>query len=95
MKTTTTYPGVKMAISQDGGRVLFTMTTPEGDVREFRTNPNGEGLFGWSEGRNEWVQMSGTCQFSANCSRSAQRRRALARCADQWAETRNEYGDLI
>lgn len=97
MKTTTTYPGVKLSISTElhSTRTLIKMTTPEGNTRLFRTNPNGEGLFQWSEGRREWIQASGTCQFSANCSPSTLRRRALARCAYQFAETRDEYGNLV
>ena len=39
--------------------------------RNLRTDQFGEGLWLWSNTRNEWVQERGTCQFSLPSNRRA------------------------
>lgn len=55
----------------DTGRVYFTVETAE-DLREYRTNQRGEGLWLVSDVADK--QIRGTCQFSTTGNRSTDRR---------------------
>lgn len=47
------------------GRLYATVHNDDGTTREFRTAPDGTGLWAWRTREVEWKQIEGTGQFSA------------------------------
>jgi hypothetical protein len=61
--------GADAGTAETHGGWEWTYTTEYGDQRSVHTDSAGDGLWMWLDGRAEWQQQTGTCQFHLPASR--------------------------
>jgi hypothetical protein len=71
-------------ITVEDGRVYWmTESEYDGELKEYRTNREGEGIWIWSARWNNWAQIAGTCQFSLHQKTRSGMYKAIKRYFDE------------